>query len=126
MRRPIRIMTLFSSAVVLAGALGLAFNSATAEEKKAASAVEEGKAIATHVKKGNCLACHAMDDGDMAGTIGPPLVAMKLRFPDKAVLKAQIVDPRVKNPSSMMPPFGAHEILSDEEIDKIVEYIHTL
>jgi sulfur-oxidizing protein SoxX len=51
---------------------------------------------------------------------------MKARFPDKAILRAQISDATVKNPNTMMPPFGKHEILSDGEIDKIVEYIHSL
>jgi sulfur-oxidizing protein SoxX len=51
---------------------------------------------------------------------------MKVRFPDKAQLRAQIWDATVKNPNSMMPPFGRHEILSEGEIDKVVEYIHSL
>ena len=90
------------------------------------STIKEGKQIAMNKTKGNCVACHAMDDGELPGTIAPPLIAMKLRFPDKKILRAQIVDPRIKNPSSIMPPFGAYEILTEEEIDKLVEYLHTL
>ena len=46
--------------------------------------------------------------------------------PDKAKLRAQIADPTVANPNSIMPPFGRHNILSDEEIDLIAEFVHTL
>lgn len=92
----------------------------------AASMVEEGKQIAEDRKKGNCLACHAMGDGQLPGNIGPPLVAMKARFPDESALRAQIADATQKNPNTMMPPFGRHNVLTDEEIDKITVYVHTL
>ena len=85
-----------------------------------------GKQLATARNKGNCLACHAMADGELPGTIGPPLVHMQQRFPDKAQLRAQVWDASVRNPDTVMPPFGRHLILSDEEIDLIVEYIHSL
>jgi sulfur-oxidizing protein SoxX len=67
-----------------------------------------------------------MDDGDLPGNQGPPLVAMQDRFPDKAELRAQIWDPQTRNPHSMMPPFGKHRILTEEELDKVVEYVYTL
>jgi sulfur-oxidizing protein SoxX len=60
------------------------------------------------------------------GNIGPPLVAMKQRFPDKSKLRALIWDMTTRNPQTAMPPFGKHRILSDDEIDKITEYIYTL
>jgi sulfur-oxidizing protein SoxX len=60
------------------------------------------------------------------GDIGPPLVAMKARFPDKAKLRAQVWDPQVANPGTRMPPYGKHKILSEKEIDAIVEYLYTL
>ena len=88
--------------------------------------IAEGKKLAFSRKKGNCLACHAMDDGTLAGNGGPPLVAMKARFPDVERLKAQIWDSTERNPNSIMPPFGRHGILTQEEIDKIVAYVHTL
>ena len=88
--------------------------------------VAEGKKIAFDRKKGNCLACHAMGDGVSPGNIGPVLVAMKQRFPDKAKLRTQIHDPAKANPDTRMPPFGVHKILSDKDIDKIVAYIYTL
>lgn len=86
----------------------------------------EGKKIAYNRAKGNCLACHAMGGGDMPGTIGPPIIFMKSRFPNKADLRAQVWDSTVNNPISAMPPFGKHKILTEEEIDKVVDYIYTL
>jgi len=88
--------------------------------------VADGKKIAFDRSKGNCLACHAMDDGDMPGNIGPPLIVMKARFPDREALKAQIWDPTIKNPISIMPPFGKHYILTDAEIEDLLDYLYTL
>jgi sulfur-oxidizing protein SoxX len=67
-----------------------------------------------------------MAGGDLAGNIGPPLVAMKMRFPDKAILRAQIYDSSTKNPRTVMPRFGTHRILNDEQIDLITEFVYTL
>lgn len=91
-----------------------------------ASVLEQGKKLAFDRKKGNCLACHMIAGGDLPGNIGPPLVAMKARFPDKAALKAQITDARIKNPNTIMIPFGPHHVLTPEEIDKVTEFIYTL
>ena len=121
--RKVTVSMLSSAAVI--GALVLAPLPATAAEG-ASSIVEKGKAVAFDRKKGNCLACHMMDDGTLPGNIGPPLVSMKLRFPDKAKLRAQIWDATVTNPNSIMIPFGRHKVLSEEEIDQIVEYVYTL
>jgi sulfur-oxidizing protein SoxX len=114
---------MFSLAALLGALATMSFPAAAAE---GASAVEQGKAIAYDRKKGNCLACHAMDDGTLPGNIGPPLIAMKARFPDKAKLRAQIWDATVANPNSIMIPFGRVKALSEEEIDMVVEYIYTL
>jgi sulfur-oxidizing protein SoxX len=67
-----------------------------------------------------------MDDGTLPGNIAPPLVAMSLRYPDKAKLRAQIWDATVANPNTIMPPFGRHQIITEEEIDEVVEYVYTL
>lgn len=104
------------------GALSLPSTTGAAEE--APSAVEQGKAIAFDRKKGNCLACHMIAGGDLPGNIGPPLVAMAIRYPDKAKLRAQIWDASEKNPMSAMPLFGTHRILTAEEIDLITEFIY--
>jgi sulfur-oxidizing protein SoxX len=88
--------------------------------------VAAGKAIATGRSQGNCLACHMIEDGESPGNIGPPLLAMKARYPDKAKLRAQIWDATAVNPESAMVPFGRLQVLTDDEIDKVVEYIWTL
>jgi sulfur-oxidizing protein SoxX len=51
---------------------------------------------------------------------------MKARFPDKARLQAQLVDPQQFNPDTLMPPFGKHHIISGDDIDNIVEWLYTL
>jgi len=121
MRNSFRLVSVALSTLTLFGVVSIATVNAGDE-----SAIEQGKKIALDRKKGNCLACHVMGDGEQPGNIGPPLIVMKTRFPDKAVLRAQINDPRTKNPNSSMPPFGAHGILSQDEVDKVTEYIHSL
>ena len=91
-----------------------------------ADMVAEGKKVAFDRKKGNCMTCHVMPGATLAGNIGPPLVAMKARFPDKTKLRAQIWDATASNPKTMMPPFGLHRILSEKEIDLVTEYVHSL
>ncbi len=86
----------------------------------------QGGCIAIDQKKGNCLACHRIEGGNIPGNIAPPLVAMQQRFPDKAKLRAQVWDATVANPKTSMPPFGRHKLLSEEEVDKIVEFLLTL
>lgn len=103
-----------------------AFALAPVTTASAETTLEKGKALSYDRKLGNCLACHAMDDGKLAGNIGPPLISMKLRFPDKAKLRAQIWDATQKNPNSIMPPFGKHKMLSEEQIDMITDYVHSL
>jgi len=118
-----KILLSACSVAVITGTLLIApFTAGAAEE----SAAEKGKAVAFDRKLGNCLACHAIEGGDLPGNIGPPLVSMKLRFPDKALLRSQIADATVRNPNTIMPPFGRFNILSEEQIDQLVEYVYTL
>lgn len=119
------ILKTATSVLAVAGSLVAIPVSGTAAEA-GASVVEEGKAIAFDRKKGNCLACHAIEGGELAGNIGPPLVAMKARFPDKAKLRAQIWDATEFNPYTIMIPFGRYEVMTESEIDKVVEFIYTL
>lgn len=116
------VAALVSFAVCLLGALMVPAASSFAEE--AQSAIEQGKEIAFDRKGGNCLACHMIATGDLPGNIGPPLVAMAQRYPDKAKLRAQIWDATVANPHSSMPPFGRNRILSEKEIDLVTEFIY--
>ena len=96
--------------------------------EKGASTVEEGKKLAYSRSKGNCLACHMAGEGAMPGNIGPAIIAMKLRYPDKKKLYDKVWGTTESQtvPNSMMPAFGKSGILSDSEISKIVDYIYTL
>lgn len=123
MRKTAKLITTASALATILGALSLSPQLAIAAD---AQVIEQGKQIAFDRKKGNCLACHMIEGGDMPGNVGPPLVAMKARFPDKAKLRAQIWDSTKNNPNTMMPPFGRHAILTEAEIDKVVDYIHSL
>jgi len=118
----IRFGTVVSSLAMIA-ALSVTAPLAQAGEH---SALEKGQQLAFDRKKGNCLACHFIEGGNSPGHIGPGLVGMKARFPDKAKLRAQIWDASVANPNTMMPPFGLHNALSDDEVDLITDYIYTL
>ena len=115
-----RLVIRLGVGVVLSAMLGAGLTWAEDET------VAKGREIAIDRKLGNCLACHVMGDGDLPGNIGPPLISMQQRFPDIEKLKQQIVNPLTNNPDSMMPPFGLHGILTDEQIDKVVKYIYTL
>lgn len=88
--------------------------------------VAMGKQLAFERSKGNCLACHRIADGELPGTLGPPLMAMKLRYPDRAALERQICDATLGNPDTRMPPFCRHGILTGEEVGLIVDYLYTL
>jgi len=110
-----------------AGFVGLLLVTGAFAQDAAKPAEPNGKDLAFNNRKGNCLACHLMPgvpDAVTNATIGPPLVAMKARFPDRAKLRDQVWDATKANPGSSMPPFGKHQILSDKEIDKIVDFIH--
>jgi sulfur-oxidizing protein SoxX len=123
MRKTARFISTAGVLATMLGALSVSPQLAVAAD---AQVIEQGKTIAFDRKKGNCLACHSIEGGDLPGNIGPALVAMKARFPDKSVLRAQIWDSTVKNANTMMPPFGRHEIMTEAEIDKVVEFIHSL
>jgi len=96
------------------------------EQGDLAGRLEQGKAITFDRMKGNCLACHHVEGGELTGNYGPPLLAMKVRYPDRDVLRAQIWDASVKNPDTRMPPFGRNRILTETEIDLVTDYIHSL
>ena len=118
MRSIVRI----SMAVAATLSIGLTLSQTTLADEM--NVVDQGREIAFDRKKGNCLACHEIADGELPGNIAPILVAMNQRFPDKAKLRAQIWDSTVQNPSSFMPPFGLHGMLTEDEIDKVTEFIY--
>ena len=123
MNKSLRRLTILGLApIVMLSALSLS-SVVTADEKKAEMS---GKELAFDRKKGNCLACHEIAGGKMSGTIAPALIAMEARSFDKEKIRAQIWDAQVANPDTLMPPFGKHKILSEKEIDKVVEFISAL
>jgi len=119
-------MSLYDSCRLVAGIAAVAFIAAVAAHATTADSIAAGKSLAMERSKGNCLACHRIEDGELPGTVGPPLLAMKLRFPERAVLKQQICDATIRNPDSRMPPFCRHGILTEDEVELIVDYLYTL
>ena len=88
--------------------------------------LQQGKALSFQRSKGNCLACHVIEEGDSPGNIGPPLQAIQSRFGDKVQLRRLIWDATRFNPQTIMPPFGRNGILTEQEIDRVVDYIWSL
>lgn len=111
---------------VLATALLLLFASGATHAARAQSGAAEGQKLAFDRGKGNCLTCHAIKGGDLAGTIGPPLQNIKSKYPDRNELVAIITDETKRNPQTMMPPFGRNRILTEQEINAIVDFLQTL
>ncbi len=85
-----------------------------------------GKQLAFTRSKGNCLACHVIEDGESPGNFGPPLKAIQKKFKSKQQLRQQIWNATQFNPNTSMPPFGRNKILTEQEIDKVVDYIWQL
>ncbi|WP_423862838.1 sulfur oxidation c-type cytochrome SoxX [Bradyrhizobium sp.] len=108
------------AAALLVGALALAGPAA------AQSSVAEGQKLAFDRSKGNCLTCHDIKGGDLPGTIGPALKDIKSKYPDRGELVAILSDETRRNPQTVMPPFGRNLILTEQEIDAIVEFLQTL
>lgn len=85
-----------------------------------------GKKLAFDRDKGNCLACHAIEDGEAPGNIGPALSALRSHFKSRQQLRRQIWDATQFNPETSMPPFGRNKILTEAEIDEVVDYLWSL
>jgi sulfur-oxidizing protein SoxX len=92
----------------------------------AQSAVSQGQSIAFDRSKGNCLTCHEIKGGDLPGTIGPPLKDIKSKYPDRNELLAIVADETKRNPQTVMPPFGRNRILTEQEINAVVDFLQTL
>jgi len=92
----------------------------------ASQQVNAGKKIAFTSSRGNCLACHVIPGGEAPGNIGPPLIAMKARFSSREKVRQVVWDPESVYPGSPMPPFGKNRILSQKEIDQVVDFIWSL
>ncbi|MDE2120591.1 MAG: sulfur oxidation c-type cytochrome SoxX [Betaproteobacteria bacterium] len=98
--------------------------------KEGLKIAEDGKGMQwsdkpTSPNGGNCLACHKMIANDPSqGNIGPELYHYaKLRGDSEAVLKytwARIYNSGAFNACSYMPPFGAHKILTQQQMKDVM------
>ena len=93
-------------------------NNAIAGQKKAVT----GKDLTVKF----CQACHYFAGTNQAGTVAPPLVGMKARFPDRKVIRDKVYDPHKQKTDTMMPPFGRNGLLNDKQIEMIIDYVYTL
>jgi len=72
----------------------------------------------------NCQQCHEVKGIGDFGNVGPSLVGLKERFPDRKDVAAIIYDETKRNPLTAMPPFGRNLILDKQQIDTIVDYLY--
>ena len=93
---------------------------------RAQSAAAEGQRIAFDRSKGNCLTCHDIKGGNLPGSIGPKLENIKAKYPDRSELIAILTDETKRNPLTVMPPFGRNRILTEREINAVVDFLQTL
>jgi sulfur-oxidizing protein SoxX len=92
----------------------------------AQSGAADGQRLAFDRGKGNCLSCHEIKGGDLPGTIGPALKDIQSKYPDRNDLVAILTDETRRYPQTAMPPFGRNRILTEQEINAIVDFLQTL
>jgi sulfur-oxidizing protein SoxA len=88
-----------------------------------------GQALAfDRSRGGGCLACHVMGPKtqETPGNVGPDLSEIGTMGRTDQWLFNYVFDPRVYNPSSVMPPWGRHGFYSEPEIRDIVAFLKTL
>jgi sulfur-oxidizing protein SoxX len=121
---PLIVHPAAKSAVVAAFALMLSLVLSLGSAH-AQSGAAEGERLAFDRGRGNCLTCHDIKGGDLPGTIGPELKDLKSRY-DRGELVAIVSDETKRNPLTVMPPFGRNRILTEQEINAIVDFLQTL
>ena len=97
-----------------------------ASSPAAAQSASEGQKLAFDRSKGNCLTCHDIKGGDLPGSIGPALRDIKSKYPNRNDLVAILTDETKRNLLTVMPPFGRNRILTEQEINAIVDFLQTL
>ncbi len=139
MRKTVNTVITSAATLLLGLGLGVLLNAPAAQaagqapdartcndkENPPRDAVTQGGCIVIERTKGNCMACHEVP-GATSGDIATKFENMAQRWPDKTKLRAQIWDASKANPNTVMPPFGRHQILSADEIDKVVEFVLSL
>jgi sulfur-oxidizing protein SoxA len=87
------------------------------------------KLVADRNRGGSCLACHVMGQAgkaDLPGNVGPDLSEIGNAGREDEWLFNYIYDARAYNPDTVMPPWGAHGLFTDEEIGHMVAFLKTL
>jgi sulfur-oxidizing protein SoxX len=108
--RQIHFMLAVALGGMLAGAGGVAF----AAEPSVQTLISQ-----------HCEQCHQIKGLQNFGNIGPSLLDLKARYPDRKEVAAIIFDETKRNPQTVMMPFGRNLILTQKEIDTIVDYLYT-
>lgn len=87
-----------------------------------------GRKLAISQPVGNCVACHVLPDVDLPGDVGPNLIESMNGYTekDRATVRQWVWDPTTFNPDTIMPPYGKNKLLTEKEIDDIVEYLYSL
>jgi sulfur-oxidizing protein SoxX len=115
-----------NSSFLTALVLALLAGGSLAGSAHAQSAAAEGQKIAFDRGKGNCLTCHVIKGGDLPGSIGPQLIDIKSKYSNRDDLIAIVTDETKRNPQTVMPPFGRNRILTEQEINAVVDFLQTL
>ena len=101
---------------VLAGALAVAALGCN----PASAAPPDAKTLVI----GQCQQCHEIKGIGDFGNVGPSLIDLKSRYPERKDVVAIINDETKRNPQTVMPPFGRNLILTNQEIETIVDYLY--
>lgn len=109
-------------ALPFVAALGLAAVPAAAQD---ATALD----LFVRADKGHCIACHQLPAGSGPETradVGPKLEGARMRELGGAAIRDLVADPVRLNASTVMPPYGRHQILAEREIARIAEFLLAL
>ena len=77
-----------------------------------------------HLINAQCQQCHEIKGIADFGNVGPSLVDLKARYADRKEVVAIVTDETKRNELTVMPPFGRNHILSQQEIETIVDYLY--
>jgi L-cysteine S-thiosulfotransferase len=110
-----------SASSLFAAGFALTLSAASAHAQSAT----DGQKIAFDRGKGNCLTCHVIKGGELPGSIGPELKGLKSKY-GRDELIAIVTDETKRNPLTVMPPFGRNRILTEQEINAVVDFLQTL
>lgn len=89
---------------------------------------ERGRTLAyDRSRGGSCVVCHIMGKTTPAqpGNVGPDLSSIGAARDDRYLFN-YVYDPRIYNPKSIMPPWGAYGVFRPDEVRDIVAFLKTL